>query len=43
MFKDLFNFKVKKTLPQAALFYGVCVAAYFILTTAAENWVTRGF
>jgi hypothetical protein len=43
MFKDLFNFKVKKTLPQAAIFYGICVVVYIVLATAAENWITRGF
>ncbi len=43
MFKDLFNFKVKKTLTQAALFYAVCVAVYVVLAHAAENWVTSGF
>lgn len=43
MLKDLFNFKVKKTLPQAALFYAVCVVVYVVLVHGAENWITRGF
>lgn len=42
MLKNLFNFKKAKTLPEAAVFYVVCAAAYIIVVQAAELWLAGG-
>lgn len=43
MIKNLFNFNRRKTLPEAVLFYAVCVVVYVILAYGAEGWLNRGF
>jgi hypothetical protein len=42
MFKNLFNFKKAKTLPEAAMFYVVCAVAYVVVVNAAEMWLAGG-
>jgi hypothetical protein len=42
MLKNLLNFKKTKTLPEAAVFYGVMVAAVWVFATALEMLVQSG-
>ncbi len=43
MLKNLFNFKHAKSLSESIVFYGVAIAAWLVLSTAAQMFLDLRF